>query len=105
MTIESFEVFIGTDNNSGVPFTPIDNTIIFKTPIKYTTKIIWACKDTASDDTYAVLFNGINCTETKPFQKKIDGKIFNMEKDKNITAQMILTGDENGIDKMFLLIK
>ena len=105
MTIESVEVFIGTDNNSGIPFTPIDNTIIFKTPIKYTTKIIWACKDTATDHSYAVLFAGINCTETKAFQKIIDGKIFDMKNDKNMSAQMILTGDENGIDKMFLLIK
>ena len=105
MTIESVEVFIGTDNNTGVPYTPVNNIIIFETPIKYTSKIIWACKDTATDDSYAVLFAGINCNETKAFQKIIDGKIFDMENDKNMSAQMILTGDENGIYKMFLLIK
>ena len=104
MTITSFEVFIATDDNNGIPYKPINNTIVFDTPVKHMPKCIWACKNETGNDSYGVLFPSIVCNEKQEFQKKIDGKVFGDKEDVNIKAHMIFTGDENGIQGLLLVI-
>ena len=101
MTIESFEVFIAINEDSGKPFKPSNNTIVFETPLKYMPKCIWACKDIETDKDYAVLFPSILHSETKEFNKVVTGDVF---QEQHVKAQMILKGDENGIKEVLLVI-
>ena len=103
MTFESFEVFIATNNDSGTAYTPTNNVIIFETPVKFMPKCIWACKDSKTNEDFAVLFPGIQSKETKEFKKIINGTVFQNNQEININARMLFTGDENGIDKLFLI--
>ena len=65
------EVFIATSETRGIPHHPIDNTIIFKTPIKILGKSMWAVKFNDNDEQCAVIFPGIDVTtENKYFEKK-----------------------------------
>ena len=105
MTYESFEVFIATGDDKGIPYKPINNAIVFETPLKFMPKCIWACKDNETNVDFAVLFSGIVCNETKEFKKIIDGTVFQVNEEINTKAQMIFTGNENGIEKLFLIFK
>ena len=42
--------------------------------------------------------------KNKNFKKKIDGKVFGDKEDVDTKALMILTGDENGINSLLLVI-
>ena len=104
MTIKSFEVFVASDDKNGIVYKPINNIIVFDTPLKYMPKCIWACKNETTDDSYGVVFPGIASNETQEFQKKINGKVFGNKEDVDTNALMILTGDENGINSLLLVI-
>ena len=104
MTITSFQVFISTDDNNGIPYKPINNMITFDTPVKHMPKCIWACKNETTDDSYGVVFPGIASNETYEFEKKIDGEVFGGKEDVGTKAHMIFTGDENGIKSLLLVI-
>ena len=98
------EVFIATSETRGIPHHPIDNTIIFKTPIKILGKSMWAVKFNDNDEQCAVIFLGIDVTtENKYFEKKQNGEIF--DDTSNKIAQLFIIGDENGIKGIQIYIK
>lgn len=101
-TIE--QVFIATSETKGNCYKPTDNTIIFERPTKFLGKSIWAIKFNNSDENSAVIFPAIDATtESKDYEKKIQGKIF--EDTSNKTAQLFIIGNEKGIKIIQLDIK
>jgi len=98
------EVLITTSENMGKVYKPNGNMLLFDPPTKILNKHAWAVRNTITGDTYAAVFNGINASKmTKNFETIVIGKLHGIDVEGKETNIMII-GNEHGIEGIELEI-